>query len=67
MPCKLPLKFLVLWIANLAVILALSLGTGFHQTLLDLFTFQSITTLYLAAGAVLALLEQALFDKLRGE
>lgn len=65
MPYKLPLKFILLWIANLAVLLILSLTTGFHEILLDVIR-GSVTWIYLAIGAVLAALEEALFDKLRG-
>lgn len=63
---KLPLKFILLWIANLAVLVAISLLTGFHETLLHL-QMRNVTYLYLLVGGILAGLEQALWDKLRGE
>lgn len=64
---KLPLKFILLWIINLAVILTVVLTTGVHQWLLHNLRLTDLTFIYLAVGAVLAALEQALFDKLRGE
>lgn len=63
---KLPLKFILLWIVNLAILVAVSVGTGFHQNLSHL-TMRNLTMVYLLAGAILAGLEQALWDKLRGE
>lgn len=65
-PYRLPLKFTLLWIANLALILTITLTTGFHHTLLRIIRIQGIVWIYLFAGAVLAGLEQALWDKLRG-
>lgn len=62
---KLPLKFILLWIANLAVLVALSLLTGFHEALTFL-QMRNVTYLYLLAGGILAGLEQALWDKLHG-
>lgn len=65
-PYKLPLKFILLWILNLAVLLTISLTTGLHDSLLRL-SIRDLPWVYLAVGAVLAALEQALIDKLRGE
>lgn len=64
---KLPLKFILLWIINLAVLLTITLVTGADQWLLRTLRIRDTVTFYLIAGAVLALLEQALIDKLRGE
>ena len=66
MPYKLPLKFILLWLANLAVLLTVSLATGFHHSLLEVMRHTDLVWIYLAAGAVLAILEQSLWDKLRG-
>ena len=63
---KLPLKFILLWILNLALILTVVLTTGIHQWLMRTLRMKDAVTFYLIAGAVLALLEQALIDKLRG-
>lgn len=64
-PYRLPLKFILLWSANLAVLVAVSLMTGFHETLLTVIRGQ-VTWIYLAAGAVLAALEEWFIDKLKG-
>lgn len=64
-PYRLPIKFILLWIANLAVLLILSLTTGFHDILADFIRGQ-VAWVYLAVGAVLAALEEALWDKLKG-
>lgn len=63
---KFPLKFILLWIGTLAVMLILSFVTGFHKALLNI-SIRNLAYLYLAAGAVLAALEQVLWDKLKGE
>lgn len=65
-PYKLPMNFILLWLANIAVLLAISFATGIHNSLPNL-SMQNLAWIYLAVGAVLAALEQSLFDKLRGE
>ena len=62
---KLPLKFILLWIVNIALLLAITFSTGFHKTLLRINT-RNLAYLYLFVGAVMAGLEQALVDKLQG-
>ena len=62
-PYRLPLKLILLWIANLAVLITLGVLFDLHK----IFSLRDAATVYLTAGAVLALLEQNLFDKLRGE
>ncbi len=70
MPYKLPLKFIGLWILNLSVLLALGIGLGLNDLLyrmLPRFSSMDLVYLYLFVGGILAALEQALWDKLRGE
>lgn len=62
---KLPLKFILLWIFNIAVLLAITFATGFQETLMRM-QIRNLAYLYLAVGAVMAALEQALVDKLQG-
>ena len=62
---KLPLKFILLWIVNIALLLAITFATGFHKTLLRIY-IRNLAYLYLFVGAVMAGLEQALVDKLQG-
>ena len=62
---KLPLKFILLWIANIALLLILSFATGFLETMMRI-QIKNLAYLYLGAGALLAALEQALVDKLQG-
>lgn len=62
---KLPLKFILLWVANIALLLAITFGTGLQETLLRI-QIKNLAYLYLGVGAVMAALEQALWDKLRG-
>lgn len=64
-PYKLPLKFILLWIVNLAILVAISLYTGFHEILMDVIVGQ-VRWIYLAVGGILAGLEEALWDKLKG-
>ena len=61
---KLPLKFILLWIVNLAILLAITFATGFHNVLLK-FNIKNLTYLYLFIGAVMAGLEQALLDRIK--
>lgn len=65
-PYKLPLKFTLLWLANTIVLVGISLATGFHAALMEAVRISNTAWLYLAVGAVLAALEQALWDKLKG-
>ena len=63
MPYQLPIKCLLLWIANLTVLVILGI-------VLDIpipGSIQNAAACYLLLGGVLAALEQALFHKLRGE
>lgn len=62
---KLPLKFILLWVLNIALLLAISYGTGFQEILIRI-RIKNLAYLYLGIGAILALLEQELWDKLRG-
>ncbi len=68
-PYRLPLKFIGLWVLNLAVLLALGIGLGLNAKLAALINIannQNLVYLYLFVAGILALLEQALWDKLRG-
>ena len=62
---KLPLKFILFWIANITLLLILSFATGFQEILIQI-RINNLAYLYLGAGAVMAALEQALVDKLQG-
>ena len=62
---KLPLKFILLWVINIALLLGISFATGLQDLLIRI-QIRNIAYLYLGLGAVLALLEQALWDKIRG-
>lgn len=62
---KLPLKFILLWIVNIALLLAISFAAGLQEVLIRL-QIKNLAYLYLGTGAVLAALEQALVDKLQG-
>ncbi len=69
-PYRLPLKFIGLWAANLIVLLILGIGLGLNEKLAALVNIrnnQNLVYLYLFVGGILALLEQELWDKLRGE
>ena len=61
---KLPLKFILLWIVNIAILLTITFTTGFYESLLKT-NIKNLAYLYLFAGAVMAGLEQALWDKLK--
>lgn len=60
---KLPLKFILLWITNIAILLTVTFTTGFHEVLLKT-NIKNLAYLFLFVGAVMAGLEQALWDKL---
>jgi len=62
---KLPLKFILLWVINIALLLGISFASGLQDLLIRI-QIKNIAYLYLGLGAVLALLEQALWDKIRG-
>jgi len=62
---KLPLKFILLWAINIALLMALSFATGLQETLMRI-QIKNLAYLYLGVGALLALLEQELWDKLKG-
>ena len=62
-PYRLPIKFILLWIANLAVLVIL--GIVLESPMPG--SIQNAAACYLLLGGVLAGLEQALFHKLRGE
>jgi hypothetical protein len=62
---KLPLKFIGLWVLNIALLLVLTYGTGLLESMVNL-QIRNIAYLYLGIGALLALLEQELWDKLQG-
>ena len=62
---RLPLKFILLWVINIALLLGISFASGL-QNLLIRIQIRNIAYLYLGLGALLALLEQALWDKIRG-
>jgi len=62
---KLPLSFIALWFINIMILLALSFATGLQETLMNI-QIKNLAYLYLGAGALLAGLEQALWDKLKG-
>lgn len=62
---RLPLKFILLWVINIALLLGISFASGLLDLLIRI-QIKNIAYLYLGLGAVLALLEQALWDKIRG-
>ena len=62
LPYRLPLKFILLWIVNIALLLLISFGTGLHSWLIR-FRVKNLAYLYLGLGAFLALVEQELWDK----
>ena len=62
---RLPLKFILLWVINIALLLGISFATGLQDLIIRI-QIRNIAYLYLGLGAVLALLEQALWDKIRG-
>lgn len=64
-PYKLPLKFIGLWVINIALLLVVAHTTGLQDFLVRI-QIRNLTYLYLGSGAALALLEQELWDKLKG-
>lgn len=63
---KLPLKFILLWVINIALVLGIFFATGLHDLLIRI-QIRNLAYLYLGLGAVLALLEQELWNRLRGK
>ena len=61
---KLPLKFIGLWVLNIALLLALTCSTGLREIMMN-FQINNTAYLYLGIGALLALLEQELWDRLK--
>ena len=64
-PYRLPLKIIGLWVLNIALLLVLTFTTGLREILHNI-RINNAAYLYLGAGALLALLEQELWDRLRG-
>ena len=64
-PYRLPLKFIGLWVVNIALLFVLTFATSLGEILINI-QMKNLTYLYLGVGAVLALLEQELWDKLKG-
>lgn len=62
---RLPLKFIGLWVINISLLLVVAHTTGLQDFLVRI-QIRNLTYLYLGSGAVLALLEQELWDKLKG-
>lgn len=65
MPYRLPLKFIGLWVLNTVLLLVLTYGTGLREILPNI-PLRNAAAVYLGVGALLALLEQELWDKLKG-
>ena len=63
---KLPLKFILLWVINIALVLGVFFATGLQDLLIRI-QIRNLAYLYLGLGAVLALLEQELWNRLRGK
>lgn len=64
-PYRLPLKFIGLWVVNIALLFVLTFATCLGEIMMHI-QMKNLTYLYLGVGAVLALLEQELWDKLKG-
>lgn len=62
---KLPLKFILLWVINIALVLGICYATGLQDLLIQI-RIKNLAYLYLGLGALLALLEQELWNRLRG-
>ena len=62
---KLPLKFILLWVINIALVLGICHATGLQDLLIQI-RIKNLAYLYLGLGALLALLEQELWNRLRG-
>ena len=62
---KLPLKFILLWAINIALVLGICYATGLQDLLIRI-QIRNLAYLYLGLGTLLALLEQELWNRLRG-
>ena len=62
---KLPLKFILLWVINIVLLLGIAFATGLQNLLIGI-RIKNLAYLYLGVGALLALLEQELWNRLRG-
>ena len=62
---KLPLQFILLWVINIALVLGICYATGLQDLLIQI-RIKNLAYLYLGLGALLALLEQELWNRLRG-
>ena len=62
-PYRLPLKFIGLWVLNLAVLLGLGIGLGINAFLLQTIQLNNLACLYLFLGGLLAGLEEWLIDR----
>ena len=62
---KLPLQFILLWVINIALLLGICFTTGLQDLLISI-QIKNLAYLYLGLGAILALLEQELWNRLRG-
>lgn len=62
---KLPLTFILLWVINIALVLGICYATGLQDLLIRI-QIRNLAYLYLGLGALLALLEQELWNRLRG-
>ena len=65
-PYRLPLKFIGVWVLNLAVLLGISYGLGLQNWLFETLRLRDLTWIYLLLGALMASLEEYLWDKLKG-
>lgn len=62
---KLPLKFIGLWVLNIVLLLAIYFGTRLRDVLATV-RINNLANVILGLGALLALLEQGLWDRLHG-
>ena len=62
---RLPLKFISLWVINIVLLMVLAYITGLNDFLVRI-QIRNQAYLYLGVGALLALLEQELWGKLKG-
>ena len=62
---RLPLKFIGLWVINIVLLMVLAYITGLNDFLVRI-QIRNQAYLYLGVGALLALLEQELWGKLKG-
>lgn len=67
MTSKQRLFLLLLWIVNIALLLAVCIPTGLHTVLALRLRRRNAVSIYCAAGILLARLEMYLYFKLKGE